>query len=238
MPGVELCAVPMDKKTPKLLACGVSDAEGRFTIGEAKSGNYELHGSKRSDGYMSTVLQFYRHPDRTPPMVSLTPEAPEALALVRIGPKNGSIVGRAIDAETGLPIEDKEFVMCRTDEQNACFTTHAINSAGKFNVFVSHSPFTLRIRAQGYQDWFGTGGLGEKEAISVAAGASLELLVSMRRLAEAQDLPLSEAEKRAGINLPAPAQVGPRNGQEFVHYPRTTKLEWAPVEGEYHIGSK
>jgi hypothetical protein len=57
------------------------------------------------------------------------------------------------------------------------------------------------------------------------------LQVYLKRTKEAADVALSEAEKRAGVNLPAPHQLSPTDGTEFNIYPRTTKVEWEPVEG-------
>ena len=50
-------------------------------------------------------------------------------------------------------------------------------------------------------------------------------------LSDAQGKFASETEKLLGVNLTAPVQLSPANDIVFDHYPRTTKLEWSPVEG-------
>lgn len=229
---VRVCAVPDVLAPGRFFPCVSTNADGRFLIRVREPGRYRLYTDKESDGYVGQFHPFYRNPSVPVPEVTLGGGNPAAQVFVPLGPKNGLLTGGSVDATTGLPVEAVTFVMCRADDPRVCFNTSAKNERGTFKVSAPLVPFTLRVEAEGYDDWNGLDGReGAAGNVSVPPGEELAMAVRLRRRADAAGAPLSEAEKTPGVNLPAPAQASPADGAVLDRYPRTTRLEWAAVEG-------
>jgi hypothetical protein len=227
--GVMVCAFPDISDPNRGIICGQSDEKGRFIIRLTKPGKYGLFYNKASDGYMSQNRPFYRHAQAVIPEVNLSENAPDQIAQVTLSPKNGAVTGSVRDALTNLAVEDVQITMCQVKRPEVCFATRSKNSKGRFEVLASPVPFTLKIAANGYEEWFGIA--GSNDPIQVASGSTIEVEVYLKRREGASDLALNEAEKRVGVNLPAPGQRSPKDATEFNRFPRATKLEWEPVEG-------
>lgn len=227
--GVMVCAFPDISNPTGPTICGYSDEKGRYIIRLTKPGKYGLFYNKASDGYMAQNRLFYRHAQAKIPEVNLSEDAPDQIAMVTLSPKNGAVTGNVKDALTNLAVEDVQITMCQVNRPEICFSTEAKNSKGRFEVLASPVPFTLKFAANGYEEWFGIA--GSNDPIHVASGSTIEVEVYLKRRAGASDLPLNEAEKRAGVNLPAPEQLSPKDATEFNRFPRATKLAWEPVEG-------
>jgi hypothetical protein len=228
--GVWVCAFASKIAPGEGVQCNWTNAQGQFTIRPSKPSRYRVIASKDEDGYMGQAMPFYQHPSVSVPEVTLDAANPDATVAVVLAPKNGVLVIKATDAKTQRPVENFRVILCRTDLANACFGLSGKNAEGRMKVFASHAPFTLRITAEGYEDWLGLNGAA-KMPVSVASGETLEAEVYLRRRDDAFNQPLSESEKQVGVNLPAPAQLSPADGATFDHYPRKTKLEWAAVDG-------
>jgi hypothetical protein len=227
--GVRVCAFPDTSEPKRGIICSQrSDDKGKFRIRLTMGGAYGLY-YERPDGYMSQNRLFYRHTPARIPQVKLTADAPQATASVPLNPKSGAVAGKAIDAKTNLPVEDLLITLCKVDRPEVCVTTNSKTTTGQFRVFGSLTPFTMKISADGYEDWLGANGRGEP--IQLATGASMEVAVSLTRRKEFAGQAIHEAEKKAGLHLPAPAQLAPEANAVFKHFPRATKLEWKPVEG-------
>ncbi len=227
--GVRVCAFP-DASEPKrgIICSQRSDEQGRFSIRLAKGGRYGIYYD-RSDGYMPQNVFFYRQTPARIQLVNLNEDTPNVVVTVSLNPKHGAVTGKAIDTKTNLPIENIQITMCKVDRPEICLTTSSKNLTGKFRVFGSLSPFTLKISAEGYEDWIGPTGKGEP--LDIASGDTVELEVLMKRRKDTADLALHESEKKVGINLPAPIQTAPEPDAKLDRFPRTTRLEWKPVEG-------
>ena len=204
-----------------------SDANGRFVLTLPTGGTYRL--LYKESGYIPQHLPFFQDPTNQPPQVTLNDQAPSAQVNILIK-KNGVLTGQAIDAQTLLPIDNLMFLMCHAENRSTCWRMSAKSADGIFTIPTSFVPFKLRVISPNYEDWLGLTG-GETEPLSVPAETQTSLRLMMRRKPAAVNLPLNEAEKRAGINLPAPNQLSPIDNQVFDIYPRVTRLAWAPVEG-------
>ncbi len=233
-PGVHVCAFieGFDPKKPNsFFPCGWSDVRGEFAIVTRGPGKYTLHYSDDANDRGSSILPFYRRPSTRAPEVSLDEANPTRSVSVRMLPRYGLLVGRGVDDTTGHPVDKLELVLCHADAPDVCWRQYARNPEGAFRSHAAFVPFTVRVRAEGYEDWLGPEG-GEKAApVSVAPGETLELSVRLKRSAASERRALSEAEKRPGVNLPAPTQTTPTDEAVFNYFPRLTKLEWSPVEG-------
>jgi len=121
-----------------------------------------------------------------------------------------------------------------------CFSTSVKNSTGEFDIGAALIPFTLKISANGYEDWWGVSGTDKNIPIIVASAAKVELICLMKRKSVTANRPMSEAEKLPAVNLPAPIQLSPADGAELSppadqlalkNYSRNTKVEWQDVSG-------
>jgi hypothetical protein len=231
--GAEVCAPPIDwvPNQGRGFRCERTNAQGQFSIKITEPGRYRVIAAKRDEGHMPQVLLFYQDPKLQAPEVTVGEQTPFVSVPVPLSPKNGMLAVKVADAKTRLPVEDFRVLMCRTDVANGCFGLSGKNAEGRIKFSVSHAPFTLRITARGYEDFYGLNG-DARMPISIAAGQVMEAEIYLRRRDDAFNEPLNEAEKRPGINLPAPTQLSPADGAIFDDAPpRKTKLEWAAIEG-------
>ena len=227
--GINVCAFPEQYQPGKGVICGQSDENGLFIIRLASPGKYTMFPEKSLSGYMPQNRPFYRHSSAVIPEVRLDDNTRDLSVSVILSPKSGVIAGKIMDAQTNLPVDDVRITMCRVDDPKACFSTSAKDSKGKFKVMASLVPFSMRFTADGYEDWLGANGLNEP--MNLGSGDTMELDVYLKRRKDTVNAALNEAEKQAGVNLPAPVQLSPKPDAEFNHYPRSTKLEWEAVEG-------
>ena len=232
--GVRVCAYASDfdpKKPGVFIPCALTDARGRFDIAVSKAGSYRLFYDHSAQGYWSPYLPFFRQPSAPLTEVSLDDANVKASVNINMLPKNGLLVGKSVDALTGLPVESVEFVLCHAAHPEVCWQTGAKSSDGSFRIPAPHVPFNVRVKAEGYDDWLGPEGRAEASPLTVAPETKAELTVLMKRSEASTGRALSDAEKQPGVHLPAPAQLNPADGAVFDYYPRATKLEWSPVEG-------
>ena len=210
---VRVCAKPEDYNQVPMVSCNLSDANGNFAIHTGRAAHFTIFPEKTAAGYQWQAVPFYRNPSMPLIEVVLTESNQTASVSVSLGPKNGALVGRVTDGSTGKPIENARFTMCQAAAPEVCFNQNAKNTAGAFDIGAALIPFTLKITADGYEDWWGLSGVDKNIPISVASGAKVELLCLMKRKPETANRQMSEAEKLSAVNLPAPIQLARQTGQ-------------------------
>jgi hypothetical protein len=231
---VRVCAIPPPDEYIKLpqVQCALSDSQGNFLIRTGRPSHFRIIAEKSAAGYQSPQYEFYRNPALPPPAeVTLNATITTADVSVPLGPKNGALIGKVVDANTGFAVENARFSMCHVSNPRICSGPISKNSDGVFKVAAPHVPFTLRIIAEGYEEWWGPNGLGKNNAMTVPSGTQVELSSALHRKPEFTNRPMTEAEKQPLVNLPEPVLLSPADRVEFRIYPRHTKLEWQPVEG-------
>lgn len=232
--GVRVCAIAedFDANKPKApISCVRSDSQGKFALAVKKASRYKLFYDDTANGHWPPYLSFFRQPSAAIPEVILSDEIVPASITISMLPKNGLLVGKSVDAKTGLPVENVEFTMCHAANPEICWRTNAKSAQGNFTVPAPHVPFTLRIKAAGFDDWLGPSGEQKETPMNIAPETKAELGVLLHRTKAAAETAISESEKVRGVNLTAPVQSSPANKTVFDYYPRVTKLKWSPVEG-------
>jgi len=231
--GVRVCALAADfdpKKPNVAIPCALSDDQGHFSIAVNKKSTYTLVYDASAKGFQSTYLPFFRHPSAPLPEVVVDDEQVRTPIILTMLPKNGMLTGRGVDARTGLPVDNMEFMLCHATYPLKCWTVNSKSSSGYFAIPAPQVPFTFRIRAPGFDDWLGLN--GDKDTpINIAPKTKAQFSVFLKRSEAAAEKALSESEKQVGVNLPAPVQLSPAENTVFDYYPRLTKIQWAPVEG-------
>lgn len=230
--GVRVCARLEGQAQNRVVDCAVSDAEGRFTLKLREAGRYWLFTDNTAEGYVPLSNPFYMHASASVPVVTLDDENASRQVTITVGPKAGRLVFTISDASVNLPVENATVRMCKANAPRICINPSAKDAEGKFRLLAPLVPFTLKITADGYDDWHGpSGGDAPGTPLDIGPGQKLEFSVFLKRRADASGRAFYESEKHVGIHLPAPVQVSPQADAVFDHYPRKTKLEWEPVEG-------
>ena len=231
--GVRVCALAEDfdpSKPNVVIPCSISDSQGKFAITVNKASKYRLVYDDSVHGHWATFQPFFRASSPLPEVVVGEHNVTASITFSML-PRNGILAGKSVDTKTGLPVEDVEFVMCHAANPEICWRTNAKRSNGIFLVPAPHVPFTLRIKAAGFDDWIGPNGEAKEAPITVASGGIAELSVFLKRTEAAAETSISDSEKVTGVNLAAPNQLFPGSRTVFEHYPRRTTLKWSPVEG-------
>jgi hypothetical protein len=224
--------MPENPVSGEFFPCVFTEADGKFLLRVEKTGKYKMIYDKSDADYMSPNLPFWSHPLVPVQEVILDAGNANPYVSVNIGQRSGLLVGKSVDAATGLPIENVLVTMCHAANPSVCFQTSAKEREGKFRVHAPHVPFTLKFTAHGFEDWVGLSGTdGNGAATNVDSGTTVELTVYLKRRVDATTRAISETEKQRGINLPAPVQLNPADNAVFDYYPRKTKIEWKPVKG-------
>lgn len=230
--GVRVCAMPENPVSGNLFPCMLTKADGKFLLHLSEAGKYKLIYDKSDADYMSPILPFWRHPAIPVPEVVLDSSNPSAYVSINIGPKSGVLTGKSVDVATGLPVENVLVTMCHAADPSVCYQISAKDKEGNFRVRAPHVPFTLKLSADGFDDWVGLGGSDRPEApLSVDSATIVELPVYFKRRGDAVSKAISETEKQPGVNLQAPAQLSPADNSVFDIYPRKTRLQWKAVKG-------
>lgn len=219
-----------ETKPNQTIPCARSDDQGNFMLLFNRTGKYRIFADQAEQGYWTTRMEFFRAPGVATTEVIIDRSIARSPLTIMLPPKNGMIRGRSIDLKTGLPVESVTFALCHAANPRVCRGTVAKSADGSFEIPAPHVPFTLRARAEGFNEWYGLTGSDTTE-ISVVGGSSIQLNLLLSRQVSAADKAVSELEKQPGLHLPAPVQLKPQDGIVFDKYPRITKLEWASVEG-------
>ena len=177
---VRVCAYPADYTSALGMPCTRSKADGAFTIRTERPAHYTINAEKTDASYFYQ-FPFYEYSLAPYPKVVLDEQTRTANVLLTLPPKNGQLVGRAIDAGTGRPIDNLRFTLCQVADKSNCWSVSAQNANGEFRLFAPHVPFTLLLIAEGYEAWHGLYGNDNKQAIDVPSGTKLELLFSLKR---------------------------------------------------------
>jgi len=204
-----------------------SNDYGQFAIVVSRTGSYMVTASKLDDGYPSSFNPFYYPANDSPALVRVHVKEIQTtpFATVLLGHKAGKLAGRIVDAETDRPVRNAQICLCRTEIPKYCHRVDAKHPDGQFETLVPSAPITILVSAPGYKDWNGAEGADlQPLTLQVSSGETKILSVSLEKMLARDEVANSSA-------LEAPQTLSPIDGEEFSHYPRTTRLEWAAVPG-------
>ena len=160
-----------------------TDAKGNFKITGLNPESYFLDARKESEGYSSTFGTFHSAGLAEAPLISLTNDQVVTGVVLRFGPKSATLTGRIIDATTNKPIENAEIILRRTDNPKRFYSTGPNDPKvnNRFKVLVPPLPFTIEVKASGYEDWtYSNDGSGKHmDALHLASGARKDLTIAL-----------------------------------------------------------
>lgn len=176
----EVIARP-DRGYRGILPHALTNAKGNYRIGELEPGTYTIAAHKESEGYADTIATFYSAGFIESPRVTLLDSQVVDGIIIRFGPKSASLTGRIIDAKTKKPIEDAGITLRRADNPKYLYSTGVEK---RFKVLVPPAPFTIEVKAEGYEDWkYSNDGSGKRaDALLLASGATKDLTIALRPL--------------------------------------------------------
>jgi hypothetical protein len=133
-----------------------TNTNGEFTIQGLPPGLYSLHCSKQEAGYPRTEFNFYNAGENTDTQVKVYEHQTSLKVVIQLGPKAAVLVGRIVDATTNSPVREAQITVRRFDRPERFLSTglfwHGVE--GGFKLLVPALPFTLKVSAVGYQDWY------------------------------------------------------------------------------------
>jgi len=181
VPNARVCAYPQDRPINGAQPCGTADDHGNFTIDIPVAGKYTVVAAKEEDRYPNRFYGIYGAPTNGFTAVSVQDGSPALDVVVDIGSKAGMLSGVVTDSQTGQVVESVDVIICDAQNQSQCdiFTTGY--PGGQFHLLVPTSPFTVKVKAAGFHDWYAIDGNQENtSAISIPPGGEKMLKIAMQ----------------------------------------------------------
>jgi hypothetical protein len=162
----------------------LTDGQGSFTITGLKPGTYFLDAKKEDEGYPSLRSSFHSAGLADIPQVTVAENQTVSDIVVRLGPKGAKLTGQITDAVTGEPVADAEITLRRTDNPSHfySFGPNEPKMRGRFKVVVPPVPFTIEVKAPGYENWtYSIDGSGRRaDALQIGGGDLRHLTIALR----------------------------------------------------------
>jgi hypothetical protein len=98
-------AIPVGALNQGTLPRSRANDQGQFTIRIQNPGRYLVAASQEKEDYASAFLHAYGVQALPPPEVLIDEGQPRRSAVIRLGPRFGTIIGRVLDAETNRLVE-------------------------------------------------------------------------------------------------------------------------------------
>ena len=160
---VEIVGAPSIMITP----VAETNAKGRFAIRRLRWGTYGVMAQKPNAGYppMNTFGSFYGR--GRIPEVTVSPQAPAATVVVRIGPKAAFLTATIVSARTGKPIKRARLDLRRKGRAEG-FWRGAVLAHFTYP-FPSEQVITLTVSAPGFEPWRWTVRMtpGERKVLTI-----------------------------------------------------------------------
>jgi len=181
--GAEVHVLRYDLTTGRLPTV-YTDNQGKFLMKDLIPGRYTVSAGKTSDGYADTSSAFHSFGQVNIPEISVDSHQVTHI-VIRLAPKAARLFGYIIDAETNKKIQNLQNVQVtlrRVDHPDYTYSTGP-NLEGRFDLLVPSVPFTIMVKAPGYEVWQyrNEGSNGQAEALHLAANTNKELIISLRR---------------------------------------------------------
>jgi hypothetical protein len=149
----KVCAMPHDGVVGKI-PCGVSKANGGFTLDVWWPGTYRISAEDLAEGYPDATNAFYGSFFGELPDIAVDESNELKPVEVIVGPKAGRVVFKIVDDESGQPIEGGAVKVCRTDNPEICWSMSTAFPRGKYELLAPEVPFTIKFEIWGSaQEW-------------------------------------------------------------------------------------
>lgn len=162
----------------------ISDGDGNYRIEVERPGTYVVYGSKKQDGYATTLSAFHQLIPLSLPEAEVGPNEVAKGVEVNLGAKCSIVTVIVTDGANGRPINNVGITLRRADNPQMLYgvSEEAVKKNGKFKVLVPPVPFTLRVSTHGYEPRTvgGRENGDEEEPLVVGPGEVREIRVALR----------------------------------------------------------
>ncbi len=198
--GVRVCAYPIEGGPSFGASCTRSGNEGSFVLDTRAGGRHQVMAEDPDGGHLSQRRPFYRAPGLPVVDLFLDDRTPSATVTVVLAPKNGMLLLRAADAETGWPL---------AADPQVCFVSDERRDDGVYTLAAPHVPFTLDALTPEHERWRDPSHGRSGAPLIIASGETLETTMQLARKPAFRGVALTDQEKQQGVHLPAPPQAAP-----------------------------
>lgn len=159
----------------------VTNAAGNFTIGGLHPGTYYIEAKKESEGYVSNRSSFASAGLAELPEITIAGTEILSGVAVRLGPKAARLTGEIFGGKNRAPVENAQIILRRSDNPNHFLSTGPNDAHiwNRFSILVPPRPFTVQVKAAGYEDW--TYNDNGAHTLTLSSGQSKHLIISLQR---------------------------------------------------------
>ncbi|HUQ30612.1 MAG TPA: carboxypeptidase-like regulatory domain-containing protein [Pyrinomonadaceae bacterium] len=182
----KVCAQPHSAWTGPI-PCGVSKADGRFTLDVWRPGTYTISAEHLVEGHPEVTNGFYGSFFGELPIITVDKSNELKPIEVRVGPKAGRVIFKIFDDESGQLIKSGLVKVCRTDNPKMCMSMSTAFPRGKYELLTPEVPFTIKFEIWGSsQEWEERSAIdeagGSVEVLQMDLGVRKEITVRLRRV--------------------------------------------------------
>lgn len=182
--GAKVCAKPHNGIFGRH-PCGVSKADGSFTLDVWQTGTYTISAEDLVTGYPDATNGFYGKFFGGAPSITVGESDDLVPIEVRLGSKAGKVSLQIVDDQSGRPIKSGLVRVCRTDNPQMCISTSTAFPHGRYELLAPEVPFTIEFKVW-RKDWERRDAVDGDGApvrlLRVESGARRELLIRLRRV--------------------------------------------------------
>jgi hypothetical protein len=135
----------------------LADEAGKFSLQLERTGKYLISARQEEEGYPDRSLTAYGPPAVPLPEVVIEEGLVEQSVTIYLGPKAGKLAAQVFNAETNQPIENGQIDLIQRNADRFTFGQQRSFANGGFQLLAPAGPFTFKVSAPGYRQWYGDG---------------------------------------------------------------------------------
>jgi hypothetical protein len=164
-----------------ILPTAFADEAGKFSLQLEQPGKYLISAWREEEDYPDRSLMAYGPPAVPLPEVVIEEGLVDQSVTVYLGPKAGRLTAQVFNAETNQPIENGQIDLTQRNTDRVMFVQQCPFANGGFQLLAPAGPFTLKVYAPGYKEWYGDGRLKEQPAVFlIGPGDTQEIMILLQ----------------------------------------------------------
>jgi len=176
--GARVCAEVYNGRVP----CGVSNANGEFSIAVYRVGSYMIYAEQLEKGYPPGNLAFYGKLWSDLPTVTVEETSPIKPVTIKLGPRAGRLVLTVLDGASNKPIEGGSADLCRIGEPKSFWSISQAWPRGHYEILTPEVAFTIKFQTWQHK-WVDRKAFDEAglpvETVQLELGARKEMTIRL-----------------------------------------------------------
>jgi len=164
------------------LPCGLSNANGEFSIAVERVGSYTIYAEQLEKAYPPGILAFYGKLWSDLPKVTVEDTSRITPVTIKLGPRAGRLVLTVLDGATSKPIEGGSADLCRFGEPNSFWSISQAWPKGPYEILTPEVPFTIKFQTW-HNKWVDRKAFDEAglpvETVQLELGARKEMTIRL-----------------------------------------------------------